>query len=48
MATPYALVATVGGWLFFTYRRAAARSRASITRLPLANRPASAQVPEEV
>jgi hypothetical protein len=49
MAAPYTLVATVGGWLFFTYRRAAGRSRASVTRLPLASRPsAPVEVPEEV
>jgi len=49
MAAPYTLVAAVGGWLFFTYRRAAGRSRASVGRLPLATRRgAPADVPEEV
>jgi hypothetical protein len=40
MAAPYALVATVGGWLFLTYRRAGARRQAAVIDLSRGRRPA--------
>jgi len=49
MAAPYSLFGAVAGYLFFTYRRAAARQRAAIVELPAARtRQASTEGPEEV
>ena len=48
MAAPYTLFGTVAAYLFFTYRRAAARQRAPIVELPAARtRQASMEGPEE-
>jgi hypothetical protein len=49
MAAPYTLFGAVAGYLFFTYRRDAARRRAAIVELPAARtREASMEGPEEV
>jgi len=34
MAAPYSLFAVIAGWLYFMYRRAPGRRRASILHLP--------------
>ena len=45
MAAPYTIVGVMGGWLFFTYRRASGRHRAAILDLSRARRPAPAGAP---
>jgi hypothetical protein len=40
MAAPYALVGTVGGWLFLIHRRAGARRQAAVIDLTRGRRPA--------
>ncbi len=45
MAAPYTIVAVVGGWLFFTYRRAAGQRRAAVLDLTRARRPAPVGAP---
>jgi len=34
MATPYTVVGSIAGWLFYKYRRAAAKPRVEATREP--------------
>jgi hypothetical protein len=48
MAAPYTLVAVAGGWLFFTYRRAATRRRAPVIELPWVRESGPRESPEEV
>jgi hypothetical protein len=36
MAAPYTLLTVIGGWLYFMYRRAGGRRRASVLHLPWA------------
>jgi hypothetical protein len=38
MAAPYSLFAVVAGWLYFMYRRAGGRHRASVLHLPWVRR----------
>jgi hypothetical protein len=39
IAAPYAVAGTIGGWLFYTYRRAATGRRAAVIDLASTGRP---------
>jgi hypothetical protein len=41
MAAPYVIFGSVGGWLFFTYRRALGRQRAAVVDLDARRMPGS-------